>query len=89
MAPVYLTNRGFSIGIGDVKRSERLLSERKALINDGYHKCDDFIAQLAFGRLKMQPGCGEKETLESLILRDLGVVRDHAGQVCVKESQLT
>ncbi|CAJ0937344.1 unnamed protein product, partial [Mesorhabditis belari] len=84
MAPVYLTNRGFSIGIGDVKPSERLLSERKALINEGYHKCDDFIAQLASGRLKTQPGCSEKETLESLILRELSVVRDHAGQVCVK-----
>ncbi|CAJ0920341.1 unnamed protein product, partial [Mesorhabditis belari] len=72
MAPVYLTSRGFSIGIGDVKPSERLLSERKALIND------------ASGRLKTQPGCSEKETLESSILRELSVVRDHAGQVCVK-----
>ncbi|CAJ0572581.1 unnamed protein product, partial [Mesorhabditis spiculigera] len=72
MAPVYITNRGFSIGIGDVKPGER------------YRKCDEFIAQLASGRLKTQPGCSEKETLESLILRELSVVRDHAGQVCVR-----
>lgn len=37
------------------------------------------------GRLICQPGCTEEETLEAMILKELSVIRDHAGKACLKE----
>lgn len=37
------------------------------------------------GRLPCQPGCSEEETLEAVILKELSVIRDHAGKACLKE----
>ncbi|VDM41651.1 unnamed protein product [Toxocara canis] len=84
MAPVYLTNRGFSIGIGDVRPSGALLKEKAALLSAGYEKCDEYITSLKEGHLKAQPGCTEHETLEALILKELSAIRDHAGQACLR-----
>lgn len=50
-----------------------------------YSKCDDYIQALEEGRLQCQPGCTEEETLEAVILRELSVIRDHAGKACLKE----
>lgn len=84
MAPVFLSNRGFSIGIGDVRPSERLLQEKGQLVDTGYEQCAQYIRELEEGKLKAQPGCTEEETLESIILRELSTIRDHAGQVCLR-----
>lgn len=98
MAPAYLTNRGFSIGtfyhhfmliisfsgIGDVRPSYALLQDKHALLTEGYKKCDMYISQLKCGELKAQPGCTDVQTLESLILKELSMIRDRAGQVCLK-----
>lgn len=50
-----------------------------------YSKCDDYIRSLQEGRLQCQPGCTEEETLEAVILKELSVIRDHAGRACLKE----
>jgi len=50
-----------------------------------YSKCDSYIRALDEGRLTTQPGCSEEETLEAMILRELSVIRDHAGQACLRE----
>ncbi|KAF8382261.1 rpc-1 [Pristionchus pacificus] len=84
MAPVYLSNRGFSIGIGDVRPGVQLLKEKTDLVVEGYAKCDEFISDVKSGKLKAQPGCSDEDTLESMILRELSVIRDLAGQVCLK-----
>ncbi|EFO93786.1 hypothetical protein CRE_12654 [Caenorhabditis remanei] len=84
MAPVFLSNRGFSIGIGDVRPSERLLQEKGQLVDTGYEQCAQYIRELEEGKLKAQPGCTEEETLEAIILRELSTIRDHAGQVCLR-----
>ncbi|VDO35188.1 unnamed protein product [Heligmosomoides polygyrus] len=84
MMPLYLSNRGFSIGIGDVHPSPQLLREKMTLLNDGYQKCHEYIAQLKSGQLKAQPGCTDEETLEALILRELSSIRDKAGKACVE-----
>ncbi|VDN21111.1 unnamed protein product, partial [Cylicostephanus goldi] len=55
MTPVFLSNRGFSIGIGDVTPSVQLLKEKKHLLDEGYRKCHEYIAQLKSGQLKAQP----------------------------------
>ena len=50
-----------------------------------YSKCEEFIRELDEGRLQAQPGCTEGETLEAIILRELSVIREHAGQACLRE----
>lgn len=85
VASFYMMNRGFSIGIGDVTPGAGLLRAKQALLDSGYAKCDDFIRQLAEGRLPCQPGYNEEETLEAVILKELSVLRDRAFQVCLKE----
>lgn len=94
MSPVFLSNRGFSIGnlhgeftlrllgIGDVKPSSGLLRDKCDLLNNGYHKCDNIIADIKSGKQKAHPGCTDFETLESLILRELSAIRDRAGTSC-------
>ncbi|KAI6216279.1 DNA-directed RNA polymerase subunit [Aphelenchoides besseyi] len=83
MSPVYLSNRGFSIGIGDVTPSAGLIRDKKMLLHNGYTKCEEFIEQLRIGKLKARPGQTEAESLESLIMHELSQIRDHAGKACV------
>ncbi|XP_026566777.1 DNA-directed RNA polymerase III subunit RPC1 [Pseudonaja textilis] len=85
LAPVYLSNRGFSIGIGDVTPGQGLLKAKYELLNAGYKKCDEYIEALKTGKLQQQPGCTAEETLEALILKELSVIRDHAGSACLRE----
>uniref|UniRef100_A0A3Q2QKV0 DNA-directed RNA polymerase subunit n=1 Tax=Fundulus heteroclitus TaxID=8078 RepID=A0A3Q2QKV0_FUNHE len=85
LAPVFLSNRGFSIGIGDVTPGAGLLKAKQDLLDDGYKKCDEYIEALQTGRLQQQPGCTAEETLEALILRELSVIRDRAGSACLRE----
>ncbi|XP_061612473.1 DNA-directed RNA polymerase III subunit RPC1 isoform X2 [Phyllopteryx taeniolatus] len=85
LAPVYLSNRGFSIGIGDVTPGQGLLKAKQDLLDDGYRKCDEYIEALRTGKLQQQPGCSAEETLEALILRELSVIRDRAGSACLRE----
>ncbi|WKY14160.1 hypothetical protein Q1695_000032 [Nippostrongylus brasiliensis] len=84
MMPSFLSNRGFSIGIGDVHPSAQLLMDKQALLREGYQNCHEYIAQLKCGQLKAQPGCTDEETLEALILRELSSIRDKAGKSCVE-----
>lgn len=85
LAPVFLSNRGFSIGIGDVTPGQGLLKAKHDLLDAGYRKCDEYIEALNTGKLQPQPGCTPEETLEALILRELSVIRDHAGSACLRE----
>lgn len=50
-----------------------------------YNKCDDYIRQMEMGKLQCQPGCSPEETLEAVILKELSVIRDHAGKACLNE----
>ncbi|PSN52693.1 DNA-directed RNA polymerase III subunit 1 [Blattella germanica] len=85
VASYFLMNRGFSIGIGDVTPGQGLLRAKHELLQAGYSKCDEYIRSLQEGRLQCQPGCSEEETLEAVILKELSVIRDHAGKACLKE----
>ncbi|KIH46361.1 RNA polymerase Rpb1, domain 2 [Ancylostoma duodenale] len=83
MTTVFLSNYGFSVGVGDVTPSAELLREKAFLLDEGYRKCHDYIAQLDSGQLMAQPGCTGGETLEALILHELSSIRDRAGRACL------
>nr|XP_023022188.1 DNA-directed RNA polymerase III subunit RPC1 [Leptinotarsa decemlineata] len=85
MASSYLMNTGFSIGIGDVTPGRNLLDEKSKLLHQGYSKCQEYIKQMAEGKLQTQPGCTIEESLEALILKELSIIREHAGQACVAD----
>lgn len=61
-----------------------MLRAKRELLKNGYAKCDDFIAQLKQGTLQCQPGCSPEQSLEAVILKELSVIRDRAGDACLK-----
>lgn len=85
----YIQNRGFSIGIGDVTPGAGLIKAKQDLVSAGYARCEEYIQQLKCGKLQAQPGCNEEETLEAVCLKELSVVRDHAGKACLRELHKT
>lgn len=85
VCPFFLSNRGFSIGIGDVTPGQGLLRAKDQLLSNGYSKCDNFIQDFKEGKLQTQPGCSADDTLEAVILKELSVIRDHAGKACLRE----
>lgn len=85
IAPWFLSNHGFSIGISDVTPGQGLIKEKEKLLKEGYIKCDQFIEDFTNGTLQTQPGCTAEETLEAIILRELSVIREHCGKACRQE----
>ncbi|RCN46647.1 RNA polymerase Rpb1, domain 5 [Ancylostoma caninum] len=83
MTTVFLSNYGFSVGVGDVTPSAELLKEKALLLTEGYRKCRGYITKLDSGQLMAHPGCTGEETLEALILHELSSIRERAGKACL------
>ena len=81
----YSANYGFSIGIGDVTPSEKLLELKQELLYNGYSTCKDLMQKHSNGCLPASPGCTVDETLESLMLKELSKIREAAGKSCLLE----
>lgn len=79
----YLTNRGVTIGVGDVCPGETLRTEVNKLIQTAYRQSDDLIERFKTGKLEKAPGCNMEQTLENLISGVLSKVRQQAGDYCV------
>lgn len=78
-----LTNRGFSIGIGDVFPSKALTAQKQALVTEAYEKSDELIEQFNTRKLQKAAGCSMEETLENRISGTLSKVRQAAGDYCI------
>lgn len=85
MASYFMMNRGFSFGISDVTPSAKLLEEKQLLLDKGYQKCDEYIAEMKKGTLQCQPGCSPEQTLEAMILKELSSIRELAAKACFCE----
>ena len=81
----WLTNQGFSIGIGDVYPGDRLVSLKKKLVEKAYADCDVEIQNYKEGKLKKESGCNEEQTMENHISGILSKVRKEAGDHCFAE----
>ncbi|KAI0387182.1 beta and beta-prime subunits of DNA dependent RNA-polymerase [Hypomontagnella monticulosa] len=79
-----LTNRGFSIGIGDVYPTPSLTEAKQELVAKAYEKSDSFIDQFNNNMLPKAAGCTMEETLESKISGALSKVRQLAGDYCIQ-----
>ncbi|KAI1098680.1 beta and beta-prime subunits of DNA dependent RNA-polymerase [Jackrogersella minutella] len=79
-----LTNRGFSIGIGDVFPSDSLTEKKQALVAEAYKQSDVLIEQFNSKKLEKAAGCTMEETLENKISGTLSKVRQEAGDYCIQ-----
>ncbi|EGY15512.1 hypothetical protein D7B24_008339 [Verticillium nonalfalfae] len=79
-----LTNRGFSIGVGDVFPTEQLLVKKKKLIEDANIQVDELINTYKKGKLEKATGCNMEQTLENSISGLLSKVRTQAGAQCIQ-----
>lgn len=78
-----LTNRGFSIGVGDVFPTQSLKDEKEKLVSHAYTQCDELITQFKQSSLRKAAGCNMEQTLENAISGILSKVRQQAGTYCV------
>ncbi len=81
----WLTNQGFSIGIGDVYPGDKLTNLKKLLVERAYAECDALIERFKNGKLEKAAGCDEEMTMENLISGILSKVRQQAGDHCFAE----
>ena len=81
----WLTNQGFSIGIGDVYPGKKLTEIKKKLVERAYADCDAVIEEFKEGRLEKASGCDEEMTMENSISGILSKVRQQAGDHCFDE----
>ncbi|PGH08790.1 hypothetical protein AJ79_05889 [Helicocarpus griseus UAMH5409] len=81
----WFTNMGFSIGITDVYPGEKLLEEKRELVETAYAQCDEVIQLFKTGKLEKAPGCDEQMTMENQISGILSKVRQQAGDICIAE----
>jgi DNA-directed RNA polymerase III subunit RPC1 len=79
---VYLSNRGFSIGIGDVKPNAKLMMAKRKLLEKGYKICAQLNKAMKLEKQKAKPDFGLIEELEAKILKELSNIRDQAGKAC-------
>ena len=68
---------------------EGLIRAKQKLLEEGYSACDGYIEDFKLGKLQTQPGCTASETLEAVILKELSVIREHAGKACLSELDKT
>lgn len=81
----WLTNQGFSIGIGDVHPGGQLTRLKTELVEKAYAECDELIVRFKEGKLAKAAGCDEETTLENEISGLLSNVRGKAGEHCISE----
>ena len=81
----WLTEQGFSIGIGDVYPSQLLRDKKDILVKEAYEKCVQLIHLFNEGKLDRDAGCDEEETLEHKISGILSDVRQACGNACFAE----
>eukprot|EP00127_Corallochytrium_limacisporum_P006730 Clim_evm19s234 gene=Clim_evmTU19s234 len=81
----FLSNYGFSIGIGDVQPGETLTDLKEVLVKRGYEKCNEYISEFREGRLTPQAGYSAEETLEAVLNGELSAIREDAGKICLQE----
>ncbi|EAY20967.1 RNA polymerase Rpb1, domain 2 family protein [Trichomonas vaginalis G3] len=81
----YLMNRGFSIGIMDVRPDENLTNNKNAQISKTYQDCYDKIAEYDSGKLEAAPGMTKLATLEAFLNGQLSELRNKIGKMCMAE----
>ncbi len=75
---------GFTIGIDDEDLPDEALAQIKEIVAEAEKKVLDLIKAYREGNLEPMPGRSLEETLEMMIMRELGKARDRAGRIAEK-----
>lgn len=81
----WLGIHGFSIGIDDVTATSKLVEAKHEVVKEGYANCENHIQLYREGRLLLQPGCDQDQTLEVLVSSELNKIREEAAKLCINE----
>ncbi len=72
---------GFTIGIDDEDIPEEAIEQIKEVIRKAEERVEELIKAYREGNLEPMPGRSLEETLEMMIMRELGRARDQAGKI--------
>ncbi len=75
---------GFTIGIDDEDIPEEAIEQIKEVIREAEKRVEELIKAYKEGNLEPMPGRSLEETLEMMIMRELGRARDQAGKIAGK-----
>ena len=75
---------GFTIGIDDEDLPEEAIAQVKEIIREAEKRVVELIKAYREGNLEPMPGRSLEETLEVMIMRELGRARDRAGRIAEK-----
>ncbi|RNF24640.1 DNA-directed RNA polymerase III subunit RPC1 [Trypanosoma conorhini] len=80
----YLTNYGFSLGLGDVAPTPLLNEQKAAVLARSFATCDGLIDAAKTGRMEPLPGLTIRQSLEARLNAELSKVRDECGTAAVE-----
>ena len=81
----YIMRRGFTYGIDDSDLpGEAKEIIREEILKSATKKVEELLAAYSVGELEPLPGRTEEETLELLVMQELGRARDDAGEIAGK-----
>lgn len=80
----WISNIGYSIGIGDVTPFPALKATKRELIQSSYARCASMIEQFNSGQLELKAGCNAEQSLEDGLNGELGKIREKAGDMLKK-----
>ncbi len=75
---------GFTIGIDDEDIPQEAIEQIKEVIAEAEKRVEELIKAYREGNLEPMPGRSLEETLEMMIMRELGKARDQAGKIAGK-----
>jgi DNA-directed RNA polymerase subunit A' len=80
LGSIYLTKKGFSIGLSDFKPDEEIIKETEKIIKKAYEQHSEVIEQYHSKKLEPFPGKTLEESREIILLKLLNEVRTKIGE---------
>ncbi len=84
VADAYVTMMGVTVGVREYTTSKKLEEERVRLLEETFSKINKLIDDYKSRKLEPLIGYTLRQSLERMIIAELNLVRDHAGQTLLK-----
>jgi DNA-directed RNA polymerase subunit A' len=84
VADAYVTLMGVTVGVKEYTTSSKLEAERVRLLEETFGKINELIAQYRTRKLEPLIGYTLRQSLERMIIAELNLVRDKAGETLLK-----
>ncbi len=84
LADAYVTLAGVTVGVKEYAIDEAMEKERARVVKETFEKVNDLIAQYKAKKLEPLIGYTLRESLERIIITELNIARNKAGEILVK-----